>query len=86
LFPLSVSAVASLRVRVLERPSRVLHDRLCHICLVVAFPQLLAQKLRDHLYRTFGVAASHDGAMEIAKEEIVFAKRGLVRKSLRGEG
>jgi hypothetical protein len=53
---------------------------------VVVFPQLLVQKLRDHLYRAFGVAASHDGVMEIAKEEIVFAKRGLARKSLREEG
>jgi len=53
---------------------------------VVVFPQLPVQKLRDHLYRTFGAAASHDGVMEIAKEEIVFAKMGLVRKSLRGEG
>ena len=43
-------------------------------------------KLRDHLYRAFGVAASHDGVMEIAKEETVFAKRDLVRKSLPGEG
>ena len=56
------------------------HGRLCRIRLVVVL------KFRDHLYRAFGVAASHVGVMEIAKEEIVFAKRGLVRKSLPGEG
>jgi hypothetical protein len=52
----------------------------------LVFLQLPLHKLHEHLYRTFGVAASHDGVMEIAKEETVFARRGLVRKSLREEG